>query len=487
MSARSDSEKGVDLLQSYQMTKLRTQYDKSKRPNKHTARVAWNTHFERGLSLKYDRFEYSSAFFDQEPDTLLLAKTFDIGDLNQSIALLTKEIVRCQEELIGFAMENLVYGTFEADWKRLDLKKKKELVLEGLYRGACAAPRDNSRISCPEMTIDGLVGDTEYNLISLLKCIIDHSSSGHGHVTTPFLFVHPYTENELQLSASCPENIKAFVYDALLLRNFYMTETLVGILQAYHNQPARQVRPAKLYDAFPGLGRGLKQNFPECGKDVDRSQEKEEAAIAVYACFSCNKAKTERSELMRCARCRLVWYCSKTCQKKDWTDHKKYCGKRQFDPSVFMPTPDADFIGCPEAAPGFQRSPALWRQIRCLSKPDSLTRDYHFRIKYDHTRSLQLADPWRLAFLVARRRAFASGSPSAVYAMYSILELCQRAGLVNLTLEQMRRQFEIEYGLSLAPDLITSGIQSFASPTKQEMDEEISYLLQRAALETPTE
>ncbi|KAJ7176085.1 hypothetical protein C8R43DRAFT_1102140 [Mycena crocata] len=93
----------------------------------------------------------------------------------------------------------------------------------------------------------------------------------------------------------------------------------------------------------------------------------------------------------------------------------------------------------------------------------------------------------RLACLVARRRAFASGSSPAVYAMYSILELCHREGLVHLALEQMRRQFEIEYGLSLAPNLITSGIQFFASPTKPEMDGKFSYLLQRGALEHPAE
>jgi hypothetical protein len=66
-------------------------------------------------------------------------------------------------------MENLTYGSFEVDWKRLDVKKKKDLVLEGLYRGACAAPRDNSRVSCAEMTIEGLVGDGEYNLIRLVR------------------------------------------------------------------------------------------------------------------------------------------------------------------------------------------------------------------------------------------------------------------------------------------------------------------------------
>ncbi|EGG10555.1 uncharacterized protein MELLADRAFT_103219 [Melampsora larici-populina 98AG31] len=31
------------------------------------------------------------------------------------------------------------------------------------------------------------------------------------------------------------------------------------------------------------------------------------------------------AELSHCARCKCVFYCNATCQKKDWNRHKKYC------------------------------------------------------------------------------------------------------------------------------------------------------------------
>lgn len=35
------------------------------------------------------------------------------------------------------------------------------------------------------------------------------------------------------------------------------------------------------------------------------------------------------STLSLCARCKAVYYCNRTCQKQDWDQHKKTCGKRR--------------------------------------------------------------------------------------------------------------------------------------------------------------
>jgi hypothetical protein len=100
----------------------------------------------------------------------------------------------------------MVYGTFEADWAALDSKKKEKLALEGLYRGACSAPRDNSRVKCPEMTVGGLAGNGEYNLIRLVRPILFHepalmiiscSSNASSNTTPPAVVASRHCSSSL--------------------------------------------------------------------------------------------------------------------------------------------------------------------------------------------------------------------------------------------------------------------------------------------------
>ena len=45
-----------------------------------------------------------------------------------------------------------------------------------------------------------------------------------------------------------------------------------------------------------------------------------------YSCVTCGATKGKDSiNLMKCGRCKLVSYCSRECQRKDWKSHKTFC------------------------------------------------------------------------------------------------------------------------------------------------------------------
>jgi hypothetical protein len=42
-----------------------------------------------------------------------------------------------------------------------------------------------------------------------------------------------------------------------------------------------------------------------------------------YKCSNCDVAPS--SALLRCSRCKLAWYCTRSCQRSEWKEHKLAC------------------------------------------------------------------------------------------------------------------------------------------------------------------
>ena len=53
--------------------------------------------------------------------------------------------------------------------------------------------------------------------------------------------------------------------------------------------------------------------------------------MGICSNFDCKlpKRRVERSKLHCCSKCRQRDYCSRACQKADWSNHKKKCGKSE--------------------------------------------------------------------------------------------------------------------------------------------------------------
>lgn len=72
-------------------------------------------------------------------------------------------------------------------------------------------------------------------------------------------------------------------------------------------------------------------NEGDFGKDLARQINgalilKEENCDA-FPCSVCGAVKSTDESKYKSCTCKLVSYCSKTCQRKDWADHKARCKK----------------------------------------------------------------------------------------------------------------------------------------------------------------
>jgi len=46
---------------------------------------------------------------------------------------------------------------------------------------------------------------------------------------------------------------------------------------------------------------------------------------ALVKCANCGVLEKSEKQFQKCSRCGFVFYCSKACQKSDWSNHKKIC------------------------------------------------------------------------------------------------------------------------------------------------------------------
>ncbi|KAJ7029906.1 hypothetical protein C8F04DRAFT_1115421 [Mycena alexandri] len=457
-------------------------------PDKHIDREGWNACYEREVTAKYARMSADYPRFEDSTSQEDWSACGSIADIKQRNDINGKMLMREEGILIAVAIENLHDGNFAAQWKGLDAEKKKELVIEGVYRAVCVADRDLTRLTCPELTVKGLSGDGKYGLIKMLERIIAHDPTGNLRVKTTYLFPHPQVDHEMSFTDKAPDHLKTLIQSLIFDRNWLIVNTLVGILDAYHNAPAAIHPTARMGPHCHGTHRTdpvtdkVDRHGAYHPSQFNNPPKKEVPSV----CAGCLTAVADRLALKKCARCETIWYCSRECQKKDWPSHKKICGNESFDPTLLSPVAESpdEFIGCPIVAPGFIRSPALWRQIWYLSKRDSQTQVYHLETTPKRSVSINLSDyNDQLLFLVARRRAMASGSLPAIIVMLEILlpEARFLQDLGNKTSqEKIRAQLEHEYRVDLSPKAI-AGAPPFRQPTMQECEEEIRFMKQRIA------
>jgi hypothetical protein len=94
-------------------------------------------------------------------------------------------------------------------------------------------------------------------------------------------------------------------------------QTAVNYSQSWAGIPVK-FRPLEFDIAFH---RSLMQMMLS-GPSVSKEEFGRGFVESMRACACCG---SRVKALQRCSRCKQVWYCSKSCQKKDWKNHKLSC------------------------------------------------------------------------------------------------------------------------------------------------------------------
>ncbi|KAF8143646.1 hypothetical protein K438DRAFT_2029516 [Mycena galopus ATCC 62051] len=359
----------------------------------------WNFVFQRAYRQKYGPSADLEAWRDENFDIGIVSYTGNLRTCNMEIAMTSKRLLDREGFLVGIAIEEFTYNDFEAKWAAMELDEKKGLVLDGLVRGAFKAREEAASIvrKCASSASPAM-GNT-------LKAIIAHDPSTTLRLKSIYLFSHPAVEREYQwiTKESAPDDLRAFAHLRMLQRNYFIVQALIGILEAYAGKPAPKI--------------SVKEELSLAGRlPVEGGQQQ--------ICYSCSVESSEKFPvtLKRCSGCKIVWYCSKACQNRDWAEHKKLCGSSstKFDPALVTATPDtltpAEFIGCPAPEAG------------------TLT-NINFTA--------------RLTFFVARRRAMASAH-----------------GLLRADRRPNPGQLEREYRVTLAPGVTHTEVRYAAQRAK---------------------
>jgi hypothetical protein len=173
-----------------------------------------------------------------------------------------------------------------------------------------------------------------------------------------------------------------------------------------------------------------------------------------------------------CLRYSLLTAFSRTCQKEDWANHKKYCGRRKnskqlsgtaHDPYWQYPVPEdlrphlpsshngyvsINSVGFTKPNSGVSYSPALEKQISLLTADTDA--EYFLFDQTDRPVRVELDDTWtKMLFRTTRTGAWSGTSTKSslnsikIMAQYLISTMGTKPGLSR---ERILEQFEKEYG-----------------------------------------
>ncbi|KAJ7747771.1 hypothetical protein B0H16DRAFT_1554512 [Mycena metata] len=402
--------------------------------------------FRDGIAAWNAAWELSFPFFDSTVRNLeKLVESNASGEKQEKTHWnynLVRGVRSFQAELHVLAVTSFLEPN--SGWKTLTPAVREAHMLEGLFRTCLRQPvyMPNTRIYTSDITLASMETDNGEGFLTLLKKYVpDEASVMEGGST---LYLHPgWTKETIERlenagHAMGVQTCKA-LRDHFLASFLYNTfSSVVGIprvIETDGNEPTPLHWGTRICEG--------------CG-------DREGNGARFLVCSICNENVSRR-----------VFYCSKTCQKSDWPNHKKVCGKELTsgvveDATCSTKTSSIEVFFLNQMGPardGYSRSQALLRQMHFLEAVPFCS--YVF---FSPTGPRRIKSPVFITYLLFRlavQTAMATGDERCIAAVLGMVPEFQDApsGFVDQLIE--------EYGktrVSVAMAAVQTGIDMDALP-----------------------
>ncbi|KIM75252.1 hypothetical protein PILCRDRAFT_13796 [Piloderma croceum F 1598] len=340
----------------------------------------WNKEWEialRTLSFSKDVYPVMGSFITRLDPTKLS------GHLDSEL-----QRVSNLQNVIGKVCDVMEKGHLATAWLVLPTGGRKRHLLKGMD-DACkhASLQQDSRALCPDITISAMLKQRGRVFVDFLDAYLKGKKDAGEH--TPYLLPTEGWETPVE---SIPQSGAS-------------AESIVALLACYRNEFISQFMFYALKSILHDLTCGSARMDPVTHfMEMEVSLQPRIKTLPsmrdkpVIRCENCTKRPEEigrNVKFMLCSVCTskldfMVHYCSRACQKDDWREHKKHCGKSKVskklpgtvnDPFWIFPEMSDHLrhipmsaaekqvtsigFGNPNTAPAY--SPALQRQVSLIT------------------------------------------------------------------------------------------------------------------------
>ncbi|EGO05431.1 hypothetical protein SERLA73DRAFT_174578 [Serpula lacrymans var. lacrymans S7.3] len=387
----------------------------------------------------------------------------EIGEEERSIMQwLRSDVFKLQQTIIEISRGMLGGVHLGTIWFLLGEAERRRHIFEGLH-GACklAAWGQDARALCPEITVSGLLRDNGRAFSNFL----DYYTNMKRLSTDDILLLPSSWWNQALDGLPRPLTEKeVFAYECLTLnRNEFIAYFFVHTLESIRSDIVRGRGMSSVVNVTENMSGTFGRDTTEAIK-VKR----------LVRCENCDRTPKDLGDNIQflvCGRCKTkldfsLHYCSRKCQREDWSRHKNNCGKKRV--SKFLPesaggsswsfhqthrlahdipiSPNGNaslpFSGAGQ--PHYHRSPALQLQLAMIERDQDA--DYFLFSSSHQPIRFAIHDTWtKMVFRLLRQGSVSSANKQGVEAMaeYMIKAMGRMPGLSR---EIILKQLSAEYG-----------------------------------------